>query len=82
MCLTGGWHGVNEDIPCEGENDDGYEGGDGQGDALEDPVDGHHDDAVGRPHRLYKEINKSTSEIIQCTKHLTPRTNKSLSMYF
>jgi hypothetical protein len=46
------WHGVNEDIPCEGENDDGYEGGDGQGDALEDPVDGHHDDAVGRPHRL------------------------------
>ena len=40
------------DGPCEGEEDDGYEGGDGEGYTLADPVHGHDQDRVGAPHRL------------------------------
>ncbi len=43
---------LKEDIPCEGEKDDRYEGCDGQWNALEDPVDRHDDDTIRCPHRL------------------------------
>ena len=38
--------------PCQGEDDQGQEGGDGEGEQLQDPVDRHHQDRVQRPQRL------------------------------
>ena len=60
--------------PCQGEDDQGQEGGDGEREQLQDPVDRHHQDRVQGPQRLAVTLLAISCATIQIISLILRRT--------